>query len=99
MIANLIEAAGPKLTPQTMAAQAPSLGAVGGPGTPDEQLSFRPNNGYWTRDAKLIYWNSGLTSRYNGVAGAYLQVGDRRVLGSWKKSADGQPEGVPVKRQ
>jgi len=99
MIANLIEAAGPKLTPQTMAAQAPSLGAVGGPGTPDELLQFRANNGYWTRDAKLLYWNKGLTSKYNGVAGAYLQVGDRRVLGSWKKSADGQPEGVPLKRQ
>jgi hypothetical protein len=99
MIANLIEAAGPKLTPQTMAAQAPSLGAVGGPGTSNELLQFRANNGYWTRDSKLIFWNPGLTSKYNGAGGAYIQVGDRRAIGGWKATADGQPEGVPVDRK
>jgi hypothetical protein len=99
MLANLMEAAGPNLTPNTMAAHAQSLGKFGGPGTPNERLEFRPGNGYWTRDARLIYWNPGLTSKYNGAAGAYLQVGDRRLLGGWAKTPDGQPEGVPVDRK
>ncbi|MEY2433019.1 MAG: hypothetical protein QOC92_2744, partial [Acidimicrobiaceae bacterium] len=99
MMANLIQAAGPNLTPDTMAAQSTSLGATGGPGTPDERLEFRQGNGYWTRDVRLIYWNPHLTSGYNGDPGAYLQVGDRRTLGSWQASSDGQPLGVPRERQ
>ena len=99
MLANLIEAAGPNLTPDTMAAQASSMGGVGGPGTPNELLEFRNGNGYWTRDAKLIYWNPNLTSGYNQSPGAYLQVGDRVTLGGWAPSPDGEPTGVPRERQ
>jgi hypothetical protein len=95
MLANLMQAAGPNLTPQTMAARAPSLGSVGGPGTPHELLRFGNSGGYWTQDVKLIYIDFKRNSAYNGLRGAYVQVGDRIPLGGWRKTADGQPAGVP----
>jgi len=84
MIANLMEAAGPQLTPETMAAQAQSLGSVGGPGTPNELLQFDAGGGFWTKDVRLIYFDRNKTSDYNGGKGAYVQVGDRITLGNWQ---------------
>jgi hypothetical protein len=81
MLANLIEAAGPNLTPDTMAAQAASLGNVGS-GT-DSVLGFSNGSGYWTQDARLVYWNRNQPSPYNGKKGTYVQVGDRVNLGGW----------------
>jgi hypothetical protein len=98
MLANLIEAAGPNLTPQTMADQAPSMGRSGGKGTPNELLYFDQGGGYWSHDVRLIYWNPHLTSQYNQTAGAYLQVGDRMQIGEWQATSDGQPN-IPVERQ
>jgi hypothetical protein len=94
MLANLIEAAGPNLTPDTMLAQAPSMGSAGGPGTKDELVQFEAGNGYWTKDTKLVYFDERQTSGYNGAAGAYVQPGDRVALGGWQATADGQPAGV-----
>jgi hypothetical protein len=91
MLANLIEAAGPNLTPANMAAQASSMGTMGGPGTPDELLQFPDGGGFWTQDVKLIYFNKLSTSAYNGEAGGYIQVGDRIKLGGWQPTGDGQP--------
>lgn len=96
MLANLIEAAGPNLTPQSMSDQAASLGSVGGPGTPNELLRFPNGSGYWTQDAKLIYFNRNRTSAYNGLPGAYIQVGDRVTLGGWQPTG-GEPN-VPRER-
>jgi len=95
MLANLIQAAGPDLTPESMAAQAASLGSVGGPGTPNELLDFSSGTGFWTQDAKLIYYDKHATSVYNGEPGAYIQVGDRVSLGGWQPTADGQPN-IPL---
>jgi hypothetical protein len=81
MLANLLEAAGPNLTPENMAAQAGSLGSVGG-GT-DPVLAFPHGSGYWTQDARLVYWNRNQPSPYNGKKGTYIQVGDRISLGGW----------------
>ena len=91
MLANLLQAAGPDLTPSTLAAQAASLGSVGGPGTPDELLEFPNGSGFWTQDAKLVYFNKNATSAYNGEPGAYIQVGDRVKLGGWQPTGNGQP--------
>ncbi len=98
MLANLIEAAGPNLTPDNMAAQASSMGAAGGPGTPNELVQFPNGSGYWTQDVKLIYYNPNLKSPYNGLDGSYAQAGDRVTLGGWVATADGQPAGVPRER-
>jgi hypothetical protein len=91
MLANLLQAAGPDLTPANLAAQAPSLGSVGGPGTPDELLELANGSGFWTQDAKLVYFNKNAPSAYNGEPGAYIQVGDRVKLGGWQPSGSGQP--------
>lgn len=91
MMANLIEAAGPNLTPQNMAALASSMGFTGGPGTPNELVGFPNGSGYWTQDVRLIYFDEKARSPYNGLAGAYKQVGDRVALGGWQATADGQP--------
>jgi hypothetical protein len=74
-----------------MAAQAPSLGAVGGPGSPHELLEFRDGTGFWVQDAKLIYYDKHGTSLYNKEPGTYVQVGDRVKLGGWQATPDGQP--------
>jgi hypothetical protein len=86
MLANLIQATGPELKPENMAGQAGSLGSVGGPGTPYEQLEFPHGSGFWTQDAKLIYYDKHATSVYNGEPGGYVQVGDRVRLGGWQAS-------------
>jgi hypothetical protein len=97
MLANLIEGAGPNLTPDTMWAQASSMGSSGGPGTPNELVQFDGSSGYWTKDQKLIYFSRNITSNYNGAAGGYVQVGDRITLGNYATKPNGEPD-VPVKR-
>ena len=89
MLANLIEAAGPALTPDSMVAQAASMGGAGGPGTPNELVQFNSWGGYWTQDVRLIYYSRHQTSTYNGGAGGYIQVGDRIALGNWQSRPDG----------
>ena len=96
MLANLMEAAGPALTPQSMADQGPSMGSVGGPGTPDEMLQFNPGGGYWTQDVRLIYFSRNKKSDYNGLQGGYIQVGDRMTVGNWPSKPEG-PD-IPDKR-
>ena len=51
----------------------------------------------WTKDAKLIYYSPSAKSNYNGLAGAYVQVGDRITLGGYQTSPDGEPA-VPTQR-
>ena len=97
MLANLIEAAGPNLTPDTMWAQGPSMGSAGGPGTPNELVQFDGSSGYWTKDQRLIYFSRNVTSNYNGLPGGYVQVGDRITLGNYATKPSGEPD-IPVKR-
>jgi hypothetical protein len=92
MLANLIEAAGPNLTPDNMAAQAASLGSVGGGSSGNELLQFDQGGGYWTHDVRLIFWNPHLQSPYNAQPGSYTQVGDRIQLGGFQPTPDGQPQ-------
>ena len=88
MMANLIEAAGPALTPDNMAATASSMGGMGGPGTPNELVQFDDGGGYWTKDVRLIYFDRNKTSDYNGLKGGYVQLGDRITLGNWGSAAN-----------
>ncbi len=72
------------------------MGSVGGPGTPNELLQFPDGSGHWGQDAKLIYFSRHQTSSYNGLAGGYVQVGDRITLGHWPSMPNG-PD-IPVTR-
>jgi hypothetical protein len=96
MLANLMENTGPDLTPSTMAARAGALGRVGGPGTNQPLLSFPHGSGYWTQDARLVYWDKHRPSPYNGRPGTYVQVGGRITPGAWPVRPEG-PD-VPVQR-
>ena len=90
MMANMIENAGPNLTPQNMQAQAPKLGAVGGGATGLPLLSFLPNDYQWIQDTRVVYWDKHRASSYNGKPGTYVQIeGNRFNLGQYPTMPDG----------
>ncbi|TML63684.1 MAG: hypothetical protein E6G17_04835 [Actinobacteria bacterium] len=97
MIANLIQNAGPLLTPANMQARAPAMGTMGGGATGEELLSFAPNNWNWTQDTRVVYWSKGKTSSYNHKPGTYVQIeGNRFNLGQFPSLPDGPP--IPANR-
>jgi hypothetical protein len=78
MIAALIEAAGPTLTPANMQAGAPKIGQVGGGTTGHQLLGFGPNNWQWHQDVRIVYFDKHKNSPYNGQPGTYVQIGSTR---------------------
>jgi len=77
MLASLIQAAGPDLTPAALEQAAVVLPARGG-GTASQPLrQFRPGSHHWISDMRVVYWSSTRPSPYNGVAGSWVQVGSR----------------------
>jgi hypothetical protein len=90
MMANLIEAAGPSLTPLSMAQQAPRMGAAGGGTTGQPLLALGPGDWNWIQDARVVYFDKHKASPYNNKPGAYVQVeGDRYNLGQYPSLANG----------
>src|SRR5207245_242689 len=97
MIANLIQNAGPVLTPANMQARAPAMGTMGGGATGEELLSFAPNNWNWTQDTRVVYWSRNKVSSYNHKPGTYVQIeGNRFNLGQFPSLPDGPP--IPASR-
>jgi hypothetical protein len=74
MMANLIEAAGPTLTPQTVQARASSLGLMGGGTTLHTLLGFGPGNWQWAQDVRVAYWDRTKKSSFNGNPGTWIQI-------------------------
>jgi hypothetical protein len=92
MLAALIQNAGPNLTPANMAARAPALGTFGGGSTGKALLAFPSGSGYFTQDARIVYWNKNAPSPYNGKPGTYIQIeGDRYDHGQYPSLPDGPP--------
>src|SRR5206468_2034891 len=88
MIATLVQAAGPALTPRNMEAGSRVLPMVG-----DARHALRgfPSRSYtWSQDMGMQYWNKDLTSPYNKKAGAWVTVGGRSTLGHWKPGGLGK---------
>jgi len=97
MMANLIENAGPDLTPANMQARASSMGSVGGGTSGHQLLGFAPGDWHWTQDDRVVYWDENATSAYNGVAGTFCQVeGSRFNLGQFPTDTGGPP--IPLIR-
>ncbi|HVB91600.1 MAG TPA: hypothetical protein VND70_05815 [Acidimicrobiales bacterium] len=97
MMANLIENAGPDLTPANMQARAPSLGAVGGGTTGHQLLGFASGDWHWSQDDRVVYWDENAVSKYNNVNGTFCQIeGSRFNLGQFPSLASGPP--VPAVR-
>jgi len=96
MMGNLIEAAGPALTPLNMAQQAPRMGSAGGGSTGQPLLSLGPGDWNWIQDARVVYFDKHKVSPYNKKPGSYVQIeGDRYNLGQYPNLADG-PELPPL---
>lgn len=82
LMASLIQGAGPTLTPQNMEAGAHAAG-VRGDATHGAR-GFFPGNYGWNIDMRVVYWSTTATAPYNGEAGAYVDLYDRRfALDQW----------------
>ncbi|HMC41873.1 MAG TPA: hypothetical protein VKI20_02605 [Acidimicrobiales bacterium] len=92
MMANLLEVAGPTLTPANMSKNAPGMGMVGGGTTGVPQLGFQKGDWNWIQDARVVYWDKKKTSGYNNKPGAYVQIEGARYnyeLGPYPKMDNG----------
>ena len=82
MLATMIQAAGPNLTPATMEAGAFALGVRGGSAqTLDpliNQRSFRQGDYTWNDDMREVYWSTTRQSRYNRETGTYVTLNNNR---------------------
>jgi hypothetical protein len=92
-IFNDLQAAGPDLTPSTMARGIHALPTLGAPGYQYGQWTFNlgptgtPGGGDHTAgdDARFVYWDGTKTSPLNGTTGTFVAVlgGKRYTLGQW----------------
>ncbi|HET9732739.1 MAG TPA: hypothetical protein VFP54_08705 [Acidimicrobiales bacterium] len=90
---DMLQAAGPDLTPQTMAEGTHSLPAMGAPNYQYGLWNFNQgpsgaaNSGDHTAiaDARFVYWDGKGTSPVNGKAGTFIPIfdGKRYGLGQW----------------
>ena len=85
MLGALMENTGPDLTPDRMAAAAPSMGFVGGGQTGRPLRGFARNYYSWVQDAGVVYWNKNRKSDYNGVPGHYIPIEGRFTVGRFPK--------------
>ena len=84
MMANLIENAGPGLTPETLQAKAAGMGTLGGGATEQSLLQFGSGDWNWIQDARVVYWDKNKASPYNGLPGTFVQIeGNRYNLGQY----------------
>ena len=81
-----IENTGPDLTPQRMAAVAPTMGTIGGGTTGHYEVGFRPGGFSWTQDCEVVYWDPNRVSSYNGQPGTYVPIeGSRFQTGQFPR--------------
>jgi hypothetical protein len=80
MLASLIENTGPDLTPQRMAAAAPSMGTMGGGLTNHAEFGFTKGSYNWTMDARVVYWSKTTPSTYNNKPGTFVDIEGSRFL-------------------
>jgi hypothetical protein len=93
MMANLIENAGPNLTPANMQARAPMMPAIGGGSTGLPLLHFAQGDWQWTQDARIVYWDKYGHSTYDSPPeyGTWTQMGPRYNLDQYTSAPDGPP--------
>jgi hypothetical protein len=95
-IFDMLQAAGPDLTPQNLARGVHALPVLGGPSYSYGAWSWntgatgQPGAGQHTPvlDARFVWWNGNLTSPVNGMKGSFVAVdnGKRFGLGQWPKT-------------
>jgi len=95
-IFDMLQAAGPDLTPQNMARGVHALPEFGAPDYQYGSWTFNLGPGgnagggdhTASNSARFVYWNGGVTSPINGTKGTYATIfgGKRFALGRWPKS-------------
>jgi len=95
-IFDMLQAAGPDLTPQNMARGVHALPELGAPSYQYGSWTFNLGPGgiagggdhTASNNARFVYWNGGVTSPINGMKGTYVALfgGKRFALGQWPKS-------------
>jgi hypothetical protein len=94
LMGNLIQNTGPNLTPATMQARAPALGAIGGGKSGHKLLDLGPNNWQWFQDVRVVYWDRARKSPWNAINGSFVEVeGSRFNLGQFPTYKGGPPLG------
>lgn len=83
MVANLIQMAGPNLTPANVEKGSVRLGTIAPGNNQDENFherSFDPANGdyAWIDTLREVYWSTENTSEFNGEPGTYVSLNDGR---------------------
>jgi hypothetical protein len=81
LLATLLQAAGPNLTPANI-----DQGIRTYPARGDDQhtlLGFDHGGYSWSQDTRIVYWDRHATSTVNGKQGAFIQVGSRLSLGGF----------------
>ncbi len=81
MLASLIQAAGPDLTPAALQSGASSLGFTGGGDTGQPLRGFPAGVHSWIQDMRTVYWSTVTPSPYNDLAGSWVQMGPRLIPG------------------
>jgi hypothetical protein len=95
-IFDMLQAAGPDLTPQSLARGTHALPQFGAPAyqygnwTFNIGVSGNVGGGDHTASntARFVYWDGNATSEVNGMKGTYVAIfnGDRFALGQWPKT-------------
>ncbi|HET7407424.1 MAG TPA: hypothetical protein VFJ21_09870 [Mycobacteriales bacterium] len=90
MLMTMIQATGPDLTPQNMAAAAFRIPPRGGGDTGRILRVLAPDNHGWNADVRIVYWDKHQKSNVNGKPGHYVQIEGARKNGSFD-AIDGPP--------
>ena len=95
-IFDMLQAAGPDLTPQNLARGTHALPEFGAPAYQYGSWTFNlaPNGNAGGGDhtasnsARFVYWDGNATSKVNGMTGTFVPIfnGERFALGGWPKS-------------
>jgi len=89
MLANFMEATGPRLTAPNMQAAAVGLPPVGGGDSGKALLQVAPGDWTWMQDTRFVYFDKHKASSYNGQPGTYVQIGPRYNIGQFPSSPSG----------
>jgi hypothetical protein len=93
LVANLIQGAGPNLTPANIEKGAFAQGSRGGAAELLDphfnKRGFKPGNYGWNNDMDIVYWSQTAMSESMGKKGAYVQIDGRRF------ESGEYPEGEP----
>jgi len=97
LLASMIQAAGPTLTPANLE-RVRQYGLRGGGTTGHIARGFPSGQYAWGQDMRMVYWNKHAKSPYNDVAGSYINIGStRHNLGQYD-ATDFNSLGVPFDR-